>query len=175
MRVDWRRRSLELTLRMADAIRGRAYKLPASLLLPPVPPSATAGPLTSDPGAAKAAAANLSSVKLAAFLSSDRTLELPATEAPELSVLLVTFNRAELTFECLQSLCAQRFAGLEVVIVDNASTDRTPELLERLRGATVVRNGINMHFLAGANQAAGRARGSTLLFLNNDVRLLPGS
>ena len=175
MRVDWRRRSLELTLRMADAIRGRAYKLPASLLLTPMPPSPTAGPPASDPGAAKAAAASLSAVKLAAFLSSDRTLEFPATQAPEVSVLLVTFNRAELTFECLHSLCAQRFDGLEVVIVDNASTDRTAELLDRLRGATVVRNGINTHFLAGANQAAGLSRGRTLLFLNNDVRLLPGS
>lgn len=173
MRVDWRRRSLELTLRLADAIRGRAYKLPASLLLPPVPPPAMAGAPTSDP--VKASAAGLSAVKLAAFLSSDRAFVLPTTESPEVSVLLVTFNRAELTFECLQSLCAQSLPGLEVVIVDNASTDRTRELLERLRGATIVRNGVNTHFLAGANQAARHARGSKLLFLNNDVRLLPGS
>jgi len=173
MRVDWRRRSFELALRLADALRGRAHKLPASLLLPPGAPAVFPGALASEP--VKAAAAALSAVKLAAFLSSDRHFPLPTTESPELSVLLVTFNRAELTFECLQSLCAQRPARFEVVIVDNASTDRTPELLERLRGATILRNGVNTDFLARANQAARQARGNKLLFLNNDVRLLPGS
>jgi hypothetical protein len=161
MRVDWRRRSLELTLRLADVIRGRAYKLPASLLLPPVPPPAMAGAPTSDP--VKASAAGLSAVKLAAFLSSDRAFVLPTTESPEVSVLLVTFNRAELTFECLQSLCAQSLPGLEVVIVDNASTDG-PASCSSGYAARPSFAAVSTHFLAGANQAARHARGNKLIF-----------
>ena len=170
MRVDLRRRSLELTLRLADALRGRAYKLPARLRLP----SATS-PAASASEAVKAAATALATVEREAFLSSGAELSIPSSETPEVSILLVTFNRAELTFACLQSLCAHGPASFELVIVDNASTDLTSILLERVRGATIVRNETNAHFLAGANQAARHARGRYLLFLNNDVRLLPGS
>jgi GT2 family glycosyltransferase len=173
MRVDLRRRSLELTLRLADALRGRAYKLPAPLLLPSRPRAAPPAVRASE--AIKAAATALSTVELEAFLSSAAELSIPSSEAPEVSVLLVAFNRAELTFECLQSLCAHGPRSFELVIVDNASTDRTSALLERVRGATILRNQTNTHFLAGANQAAHHARGRYLLFLNNDVRLLPSS
>jgi GT2 family glycosyltransferase len=173
MRFDWRTRSSDLALRLADALRSRAYKLPAATLLP-VPPQASLPPaLANEP--VKAAATALSTVKLSSFLSSGAVLALHTAEPAEVSVLLVTFNRAELTFECLQSLCAQGLPSFEVVIVDNASTDRTPDLLDRVRGATILRNEANVHFLAGANQAARHARGRHLLFLNNDVRLLPGS
>jgi GT2 family glycosyltransferase len=173
MRVDWRRRSSELALRLADALRGHTHKLPASLRLPAVLTGLPAAALANEP--VKAAATALSTVKLDAFLSSGAELALPAWERPEVSVLVVAFNRAELTLECLMSLCAQGFPALEVVIVDNASTDRTRDLLGRLRGATILRNDANSHFLGGANQAARHARGRHLLFLNNDVRLLPGS
>jgi GT2 family glycosyltransferase len=172
MRVDWRKRSLDLTLRLADALQRRAYKLPASMRLARASAAAPAL-LPADP--LKAAATALSAARLEAFLSSGAELVLPTQSVPEVSVLLVTFNRAELTFECLQSLCLHGGLSQEVVIVDNASTDGTGLLLDRVRGATVLRNEVNTHFLAGANLAARQARGRHLLFLNNDVRLLPGS
>jgi len=173
MLVDWRRRSLDLTLRLADALRRRAYKLPASLTLPATGPGKPAIGPPAD--AVKAAASALSRVKLEAFLTTGAELTFAAGDAPEVSVVLVTFNRAELTFECLQSLCALGPRDLELVIVDNASTDQTRELLERVRGPAILYNQANAHFLAGANQGARHARGRYLLFLNNDVRLLPGS
>ena len=171
MRVDWRKRSLDLTLRLADALQGRSFKVRASSriasALPPSP--APAG----DP--VKSAATAAAMARLDAFLSADAELSFPSEADPELSILLVTFNRAELTFECLQSICVQPPRSYEVVIVDNASIDRTPVLLDRLRGVTIRRNQVNAHFLAGANLAARHARGRFLLLLNNDVRLLPGS
>ncbi len=112
---------------------------------------------------------------LESFLASDRVLSFdPATE-PEVSVLLVLFNRAELTLGCLRSLLENRKTSFEVVIVDNCSTDVTDRLLERIEGAHVIRNTSNRHFLEGINQAAGAARGRNLLVLNNDTRLLPGA
>ena len=114
-------------------------------------------------------------LSLQEFLVQDSILELPKSENPTISILLVLFNRAELTFACLKSIGAHCGVESEIVIVDNASTDDTPQLLERLRGARIIRNPSNRHFLAAANQAAGQSRGQYLLLLNNDAQLLPGA
>src|SRR5687768_15773661 len=76
--------------------------------------------------------------RLAAFLEAETILDLTPPAHPQVSVLLVLHNRAELTFGCIESLMAQRRVGLEVVIVDNASTDQTPALLSRLRGVQTI-------------------------------------
>ena len=75
-------------------------------------------------------------VRLRSFISSNSTLELPHSENPEVSVLIVLYNRAELTLACLRSLAENQTERLEVIIVDNASSDDTSELLDRLRGGT---------------------------------------
>jgi len=120
----------------------------------------------------------LLAAKLAAFLSGKATMQLPWANAPDISILLVVFNQAELTLGCLESVVAV-MAGCsiraEIILVDNASTDRTHDLLERINAATVIRNNSNRHFLHGVNQAAAAARGRHLLLLNNDAQLLPGS
>lgn len=118
-------------------------------------------------------AANLAALQ--SFLASGAKLALPQTIKPEVSILLVLYNRAELTFACLCSLLAIREIACEVVIVDNHSTDETPALLRRLTGATIISNSENAHFLEGCNQAAREAKGRHFLFLNNDTQLLPGS
>ena len=112
---------------------------------------------------------------LESFLASDRTLSFEPAPEPAVSVLLVLFNRAELTLNCLRTLLEHRRTPFEVVVVDNCSTDLTHRLLERIKGAHIIRNASNRHFLAGINQAAGAARGRNLLILNNDTRLLPGA
>ncbi len=117
-------------------------------------------------------------VRLAAFLCGPAPLCLPRSDTPDVSIVLVLFNQAELTFACLeaivQTLAGVRFSA-EVVIADNASTDATAALLAKLEGAVVLRNAVNLHFLRAANLAARQARGRTLLLLNNDAQLLPGS
>src|SRR6266704_3597927 len=59
------------------------------------------------------------------FLSAEIPLRLPRTDNPEVSIVLVLFNRAELTLQCLRSIAEHGFARLEVIIIDNASTDET--------------------------------------------------
>jgi GT2 family glycosyltransferase len=116
--------------------------------------------------------------RLEAFLAGRETLRLPRSETPDVSIILVLHNQAELTFACLTSIAETLAApafGVEVVIVDNASTDLTGALLGRTEGATVVANGANLHFLKAVNLAAGKAQGRHLLLLNNDAQLLPGS
>ena len=122
----------------------------------------------------KSAFKSLCGVSLVSFLASGATLDLPQSARPEISIILVLFNRAELTLACLRSITENYNQAVEVVIVDNASTDRTSQLLDRITGARILRNPDNRHFLAAVNQAAAECRGDYLLLLNNDAQLLPG-
>ncbi len=110
------------------------------------------------------------------FLDSNTILNLPRPAIPRLSILLVLYNRAELTLACLRSMLPRlQETDAEIVLVDNASRDETGMLLERLRGARVIRNGDNRGFPAGVNQAAEAATGEFLLLLNNDTEVLGDS
>jgi GT2 family glycosyltransferase len=122
----------------------------------------------------KALATSRSSARLAAFLDGGQELWFPEAEDPVVSIVIVLYNRAELTFGCLVSLTSVT-APIELVVVDNGSSDRTAELLERVRGLRVIRNPSNRGFLRAVNQAARRCRGRHLLLLNNDAELLPGA
>jgi GT2 family glycosyltransferase len=112
------------------------------------------------------------------FLSSGARLRLPSSLRPDVSILLVLHNQAELTFGCLSSL-VECLGGIdvcvEVIVLDNGSTDATTELLLRTDGAAIIRSEENLHFLRGVNRAAKAASGRHLLLLNNDAQLLPGS
>jgi GT2 family glycosyltransferase len=111
-----------------------------------------------------------------AFLHSEDTIDFSLPRTPRLSILLVLYNRAELTLTCLRSLKPHlNEAAAEVIFVDNASRDETPLLLERLRGAKVIRNVENRGFAHAVNQAASKARGEHLLLLNNDTEVLGDS
>ena len=132
-----------------------------------------AAPATDPKTAFKADAAQ----RLWDFLVSADRLRLPASAEPDVSILLVLYNQAALTLLCLQSIIQTVPAGMtaEVIIVDNASSDETARLLDRLVGARILRNAENLHFLHAVNQAAAMARGRDLLLLNNDAQLQPGA
>lgn len=115
---------------------------------------------------------------LEAWLRLPRVIEMPMVSpgrVPDLSVVVVLFNQAGLSYRTLQALADQRGTSFETVIVDNASVDRTPELLACLRGARVIRNSHNLGFLLAARQGADAARGRHLVFLNSDAILLDGA
>lgn len=109
------------------------------------------------------------------FLESDSRLAFATGDSPRVSILLVLYNRAELTLACLRSILANVKLPVELILVDNASSDETPRLLERVDGATVLRNRENLGFLRACNQGAAEAKGEQLLFLNNDAVLLPNA
>lgn len=114
-------------------------------------------------------------IQLQSFLASRKPFQLPQSSAPEISVLLVLFNRAELTLACLRSLAENFSSRMEIILVDNASRDETPQLLDQLRGVRIIRNPENRNFLLAVNQAAREASGEFLLILNNDAQVLPGT
>jgi GT2 family glycosyltransferase/acetyltransferase-like isoleucine patch superfamily enzyme len=97
---------------------------------------------------------------------------------PDVSILVVTWNSAEDIEACLDSALAQASATLsvEVVVVDNASTDGTAKRLEAYQDrATVVLLEENTGYAAGNNYAAALAAGRHLLLLNPDCALDPGA
>lgn len=91
---------------------------------------------------------------------------------PQLSVILVLYNKAELTYRCLKSLLEQNSLPIQLIIVDNCSKDKTSELLSRIKGADIIYNQENFHFIKACNQALEITKCPYVLFLNNDVEIL---
>lgn len=135
----------------------------------------TAGDAAALPAGARAGLELQHAELLRDFLASGARLDLTPAGQPEVSALVVLYNRAELTLRCLRALAEIRSPLVEVVLVDNASSDETARLLDRIDGATILPNQENLGFLRATNQAAAAAQGRVLLLLNNDAELLPGS
>lgn len=84
------------------------------------------------------------------------------------SVILITWNSARYLAHCLEGLALQSIS-VELIVVDNASTDESLELIGD--GVRVIRNATNRGFSAAVNQALKVARGEFVLLLNPDAFL----
>lgn len=98
---------------------------------------------------------------------------------PKVSLIILTYNNLDYTRQCLESIFNKTiYPNYEVVIVDNASTDGTPNYLRTVASlhanARLVLNNENRGFSAGNNQGVSTAHGEYVLFLNNDVVVTPG-
>lgn len=92
--------------------------------------------------------------------------------SPRVSVCIGTYNRVQYLDECLDSVFAQTLADFEVIVVDDASTDGTVDLLARYTHDArlrVITRASNSGLPAVArNQACRAARGDYLAFLDSD-------
>lgn len=90
------------------------------------------------------------------------------------SVTIVTYNSGRFIKRCLESVLDQKYPNIEVIVVDNASTDGTIDLLEPFEDrCRIIYNEENLGFAAAQNQAISLASGDWVLTLNPDVLLLP--
>ena len=95
--------------------------------------------------------------------------------APTLSVVVVTFRHGEALRRPLEALVGELRKGDELVVVDNASGDGTPEVAEAAApSARVIRNDENAGFPAACNLGAAEATGELLVFLNPDAVVADG-
>ncbi len=102
-------------------------------------------------------------------------------ESPSSSIIIPVFNRAAFTRACLlameRSVPAEQFPH-EVIVVNNGSTDETPQVLSAWShwhaNARVASMGQNLGFARACNEGARLARGHYLVFLNNDTLPTPG-
>jgi GT2 family glycosyltransferase len=90
------------------------------------------------------------------------------------SVTIVTYNSGRFIKRCLESVLEQRYPAKEVIVIDNASTDGTIDILEQFEDrCQIIYNEENAGFAAAQNQAIGLSSGYWVLTLNPDVLLLP--
>jgi len=94
-------------------------------------------------------------------------------DPPDISVVVVNWNRREYLRACLTSLAAQRGANFEVIVVDNGSSDGSAEMARSEFGVRVIANAANLGFCAANNQAFAAARGQFIALLNNDAEAAP--
>jgi GT2 family glycosyltransferase len=89
-----------------------------------------------------------------------------------ISVVILNWNGLRHLPECLGSVELQTFRPLEVILVDNGSSDGSVEYLARHHPSVqVIKNPINYGFSQAANQGILQTKGEFVLLLNNDTRL----
>ena len=93
---------------------------------------------------------------------------------PLVSVVIPTFNRAWCLREAVDSVLSQEVGDFELIVVDDGSTDDTPQLLEGYGDAIRVLRRENRGVSAARNAGIAAARGELIAFLDSDDIWLPG-
>ncbi len=93
---------------------------------------------------------------------------------PLVSIVIPSYNGKALLKNCLRSLRKQTYRPIEILVVDNGSSDGTAELLDQeFPEVKIVAQKNNLGFAAGCNRGAHDAKGQWILFLNNDTTHAP--
>lgn len=92
---------------------------------------------------------------------------------PKVSVVILTYNNLPVTKNCLESIDRKtNYDNLEVIVVDNNSTDETPQYLQNWQNGNnkkIILNNENKGFAAGNNQGILLSTGDYIVLLNNDT------
>jgi glycosyltransferase involved in cell wall biosynthesis len=88
----------------------------------------------------------------------------------KVSTIIRTFNRAHIIGDALESALAQTYRDLEVIVVDDGSTDNTSSVVHGFRDKRVrlIRHGYNMGVAAAANTGVAAATGEAIALLDSD-------
>ena len=99
---------------------------------------------------------------------------------PHVTIVILNWNREADTLECLDSLVRMNYPSFSIVVVDNGSTDGSPEAIERWGREhlplTLIRNAENLGFVRGSNQGMRHALSTDtdyVFLLNNDTVVEP--
>jgi glycosyltransferase involved in cell wall biosynthesis len=89
------------------------------------------------------------------------------------SLVIATFNHARLLGDAIDSALAQTLSGVDIIVVDDGSTDDTPAVLERYGGRIRVLRQPNRGLAAARNTGLAAARGTYVAFLDADDVMAP--
>ena len=106
--------------------------------------------------------------------SADAAPPCPADSGPLVSFIVPTYNEAHRVADIFKSIDRQTYSNIELVFVDDGSTDGTLDRLIRLAGAMPVRTIRHPHprgVAAARNSGAGNAAGDILVFMDADLTL----
>jgi GT2 family glycosyltransferase len=100
----------------------------------------------------------------------------PIVEDPSISVIVPVFNQWTFTVRCLNSVREHSDPDIpyEIIVADDSSTDETPGMLKQIAGIKIIRQAKNVGFLRNCNNAARSARGTYIIFVNNDTLVTRG-
>lgn len=94
----------------------------------------------------------------------------------DVSIIIVSYNTADLIGDCLESVLASRQVNCEVFVVDNASRDQSAEIVrKKFPAVRLIVNEKNLGFGAANNQALRECTGRYVVFLNPDTTVEPES
>lgn len=97
-------------------------------------------------------------------------MSIPKTQ---LSIIIVSWNVCKLLRQCLRSIKEQTRLSYEIIVVDNASTDGSADMVaNEFPEVILIRNSKNRGFGAANNQGLAIARGQFVIFLNDDTEIL---
>lgn len=91
-----------------------------------------------------------------------------------ISVIITNFNGKKFLPDCLASLMRQTYKNLEIIVVDNASTDDSVTYIKKnYPDVIVTHNKENFGYAEGNNIGFKKSKGEYIVILNNDVKLQP--
>lgn len=88
---------------------------------------------------------------------------------PLVSVLIVNWNGADVLDTCIRSLINQSYKQIEIIVVDNNSSDTSREILKKYKEILLIPSSQNLGFAGGNNLAYTKAKGKYILLLNTDT------
>jgi GT2 family glycosyltransferase len=94
------------------------------------------------------------------------------SDTPKISAIFVNWNRCALLQAAVSSLWMQKYPDLEVIVIDNGSTDGSLEWLRQQNEIILIENGGNRGASAARNQGIRMATGTYVLFMDSDAELL---
>lgn len=91
-----------------------------------------------------------------------------------LSIIIVTWNTAEITLKCIKTI--NRFLqNPEIIVVDNCSIDNTVKLISKEKNVKIIKNKANLGFSKANNIGLKQASNEYILFMNSDIELIDNS
>lgn len=94
----------------------------------------------------------------------------PPIRAGMVSIIIVNWNGLEWLDRCIRSLLSQTYRNLEIILVDNASSDGSDEWVKiHFPGVKLVNSERNLGFAGGVNKGIERSTGEYIMLLNNDA------
>ncbi len=100
---------------------------------------------------------------------------LPHSNDPQVSIIIPVYNQLNYTLDCLKAIATNvhKSTAIEIIVVNDCSTDDTRSILEPISAINLVNNQSNQGFIYSCNQGALLAKGKYLYFLNNDTQIKP--
>ena len=98
-------------------------------------------------------------------------------KSPKITVTILTYNRAKLLPRAIKSVLNQTFSDFELIIINNAATDNTEEVIKSFKDKRIIyaKHEKNIPPSAGLNTGIDLAKGKYLVNLSDDDELLPNA